>query len=189
MKKEIQIQKNIILGIDPGSAVTGYGVILSSKQGIELMHIGSLHLDKYEDSFERMEVIFRKVTTLIEQYQPIALAIEAPFFAKNVQSMLKLGRAQGMAIAAALNQKVDIFEYSPKKVKQSVTGNGNAAKEQVAAMLGHILRTDTLPKQLDATDGLAVAVCHHFAQYSVASSGKKYNSWKAFISDNPKRIK
>ncbi|MBK6339198.1 MAG: crossover junction endodeoxyribonuclease RuvC [Bacteroidetes bacterium] len=188
MNSKATTQKNIILGIDPGSNVTGYGVILSSRTSLELLHIGSLHLDKYEDSFQRMEIIFKKVSTLIDTYQPIALAIEAPFFAKNVQSMLKLGRAQGMAIAAALNKGVDIFEYSPKKVKQSVTGNGNAAKEQVAAMLGHILKTDALPKQLDATDGLAVAICHHFCQYSVASSGKKYNSWNAFISDNPKKV-
>ena len=156
--------KQIILGIDPGTQVTGYGIISSDGLTMELIDI-------------------------VVSFKPTVLAIEAPFFGKNVQSMLKLGHAQGMAIAAALSQKVPIQEYSPKKIKQSITGNGNAAKEQVAAMLGHILKTDALPKQLDATDGLAVAVCHHFSMIGIPKAGKKYSGWDAFIKDNPKRVK
>ncbi len=181
--------KQIILGIDPGSHVTGYGIIASDGITMELIAIGSIHTEKFDDHYDRLCCIYDRVMELVLSFKPTILAIEAPFFGKNVQSMLKLGRAQGMAIAAALSQKIPIQEYSPKKVKQSITGNGNAAKEQVAAMLGHILKTDVLPKQLDATDGLAVAVCHHFSLIGVPKSGKKYSGWDAFIKDNPKRVR
>lgn len=181
--------KIIILGIDPGTQVTGYGIILSDGITMELIAIGSIHTEKFDDHYDRLQCIYDRVLEIVLAYKPNILAIEAPFFGKNVQSMLKLGRAQGMAIAAALSQKVPIQEYSPKKIKQSITGNGNAAKEQVAAMLGHILKTDVLPKQLDATDGLAVAVCHHFSTRGIPTGGKKYSGWAAFAKDNEKRIK
>ncbi len=184
-----QPAKHLILGVDPGTQVTGYGIILSDGNTIELVAIGCIRTEKFDDHYDRLQCIFDRLLEIILAYKPNVLAIEAPFFGKNVQSMLKLGRAQGMAIAAALSQKILVQEYSPKKVKQSVTGNGNAAKEQVAAMLGHILKTDVLPKQLDATDGLAVAVCHHFSMRGVPSGGKKYSGWEAFMKDNPKRVK
>lgn len=183
------MKERIILGIDPGTIVMGYGIIHIKGNEAQLLAMGVLKLDKFEEHHDRLKKIFERTTALINEYKPEEMAIEAPFFGKNVQSMLKLGRAQGMAIAAALSQKIPIQEYSPKKVKQSVTGNGNAAKEQVAAMLGHILKTDVLPKQLDATDGLAVAVCHHFSLRGVPTGGKKYSGWEAFAKDNPKRVK
>lgn len=181
--------KFIILGVDPGTQVTGYGIIVSDGNAMELIAIGSIHTEKFDDHYDRLQCIYDRILEIVLAYKPTILAIEAPFFGKNVQSMLKLGRAQGMAIAAALSQKIPVQEYSPKKVKQSITGNGNAAKEQVAAMLGHILKTDVLPKQLDATDGLAVAVCHHFSMRGVQSGSKKYTGWEAFAKDNPKRVK
>lgn len=179
----------IILGIDPGTQVTGYGIILSEGQKMTLLKVGSIHMEKYDDHYDRLACIFDHVLELINTFRPHCLAIEAPFYAKNIQSMLKLGRAQGMAMAAALTHKLPVIEYSPKKVKQSITGNGNASKEQVAAMLAQILKTKDLPDQLDATDGLAVAVCHHFQASAVAVQGKKYNSWESFIKDNPGRTK
>ncbi|MEZ5053524.1 MAG: crossover junction endodeoxyribonuclease RuvC [Chitinophagales bacterium] len=181
-------KKQIILGIDPGTQVTGYGLILSDGISMELLAIGCIQTEKFDDHYDRLQCIFDRILEIILAYKPTILAIEAPFFGKNVQSMLKLGRAQGMAIAAALSQKIPIQEYSPKKVKQSITGNGNAAKEQVAAMLGHILKTDVLPKQLDATDGLAVAVCHHFSMRGMPKGGKKYSGWEAFAKENASRI-
>ncbi len=181
--------KQIILGIDPGSHVTGYGIIASDGIKMELIAIGSIHTEKYDDHYDRLCCIYDRVLELVNSFKPDVLAIEAPFFGKNVQSMLKLGRAQGMAIAAALSKKIPIQEYSPKKVKQSITGNGNAAKEQVAAMLVQILKSDAIPKQLDATDGLAVAVCHHFSLTGMHKSGKKTNNWEAFIKENPNRVK
>lgn len=183
------LSKKIILGVDPGTMVTGYGIILSDGVTMELIAIGSIHTEKFDDHYDRLCCIYDRILEIVQAYQPHVLAIEAPFFGKNVQAMLKLGRAQGMAIAAALSQKIPIQEYSPKKIKQSITGNGNAAKEQVASMLGHILKTDVLPKQLDATDGLAVAVCHHFSLKGIPKGGKNYTGWEAFIKDNPKRVK
>lgn len=183
------VNDRIILGIDPGTLVMGYGLLHIKNNILKPIGIGVIKLDKMDDHALRLKKIFERTVSIIDEFKPDELAIEAPFFGKNVQSMLKLGRAQGMAIAAALSQKVPIQEYSPKKIKQSITGNGNAAKEQVAAMLGHILKTDALPKQLDATDGLAVAVCHHFSMIGIPKAGKKYSGWDAFIKDNPKRVK
>jgi crossover junction endodeoxyribonuclease RuvC len=182
-------KKIIILGIDPGTHITGYGVIISDGYNAELAAVGSIFTHKYDDHYDRLAKIYDEVLEIIKTYKPHVLAIEAPFYAKNVQSMLKLGRAQGMAIAAALSKKIPVQEYSPKKVKQSITGNGNAAKEQVAAMLGHILKTDVLPKQLDATDGLAVAMCHHFSLKGISGGAKKYSGWEAFVKENVKRVK
>lgn len=168
----------------------GYGVISVSGNKPVLLAMGILQLNKYEDHYLRLRKIFERVTALIDQYTPDELAIEAPFFGKNVQSMLKLGRAQGVAMAAALNRDIPIFEYAPLKIKMSITGNGNASKEQVAGMLQrylHIANENMLP-QLDTTDGLAAAVCHYFQSNSPVSD-KKYSGWKDFINKNPGKIK
>jgi crossover junction endodeoxyribonuclease RuvC len=153
------------------------------------LSIGVIKLDKYDDHAIRLKKIFERTTGIIDEYKPDELAIEAPFFGKNVQSMLKLGRAQGVAIAAALSRDVPVTEYSPKKIKMSITGNGNASKEQVAAMLKSMLGVDTEKHYLDATDALGAAVCHYF-QFKpgkTADSKKSYGSWKAFVNDNPGR--
>ncbi|MEZ5006729.1 MAG: crossover junction endodeoxyribonuclease RuvC [Chitinophagales bacterium] len=181
--------KKIILGIDPGSNITGYGVVISEGQKVNLVAIGHIHMEKYDDHYDKLSRIFHRVKELIETYKPHEIALEAPIYAQNIQSMLKLGRAQGMSIAAALNSHIPIFEYSPKSVKKSVTGNGNASKESVASMLPHILNTPIDKDQLDATDGLAVAVCHHFQGGRSAAPGKKANTWKAFVKENPGRLK
>ncbi len=192
----------IILGIDPGTVVMGYGVIHAHGNKIKLISAGVLTLDKKEDHLIRIKEIFDTVQTLITRYQPDEFAIEEPFFGKNVQSMLKLGRAQGAAISAALNNKIPVFGYSPRKIKQSVTGKGTASKEQVAAMLQTILKFEEMPKYLDATDALGVAVCHLFqnkpiedkevkmssARIPKISSGKK-QSWESYLNKNPDRIK
>jgi crossover junction endodeoxyribonuclease RuvC len=183
------IKEKIILGIDPGSNITGYGIIISRGQNAELVTIGHIHMEKFDDHYDKLSRIFHRVKALITTYQPHEIALEAPIYAQNIQSMLKLGRAQGMSIAAALNSHIPIFEYSPKSVKKAITGNGNASKEAVAAMLPHLLNTIIDNDQLDATDGLAVAVCHHFQSGRTAAPGKKSNTWKAFVQDNPNRIK
>ncbi len=152
-----------------------------------MITLGILKLNKYSDHPVKLQKIFERVSGLITEYHPDELAIEAPFFGKNVQSMLKLGRAQGVAMAAALAKNIPIFEYSPRKIKQSITGKGNASKEQVSAMLCTLLNIKSSPPYFDATDGLAVAVCHHFQQGPEAG-GKKYGSWKSFLSDNPERL-
>lgn len=180
------IQEKIILGIDPGTSVMGYGLILVKGKKIKLLQFGVIHLSKYKGHELKLKKIFERVTSVIEEFQPDEMALEAPFFGKNIQSMLKLGRAQGVAMSAALAREIPITEYAPKKVKQSVTGNGNASKEQVASMLQTLLKIETLPKLLDATDALAVALCHHFQGGSQQSGNK---SWKAFISENPNRVK
>ena len=155
-----------------------------------LLSMGVIHLSKYEEPLHKLKVIYEKIQGLIENYHPESCAIEAPFFGKNVQSMLKLGRAQGVAIASALTNKVEVFEYSPKKIKQSITGNGNASKEQVAAMLQNLIKFELQPKFLDATDGLAAAVCHHFQSGSTPSTvSGKLSGWEDFLKKNPKRLK
>jgi crossover junction endodeoxyribonuclease RuvC len=180
--------ERIILGIDPGTNIMGYGIIHQKDTKIQLISLGVIQLTKYSNQALKLKKIFERTLTLIDEYQPDELAIEAPFFGKNVQSMLKLGRAQGVAMAAALYRSVPIFEYSPKKIKQSITGNGNASKEQVSAMLIHLLSIQEPPKYLDATDGLAVAVCHFF-QKSPGAQDKSYSGWKQFVNKNPDRIK
>jgi crossover junction endodeoxyribonuclease RuvC len=178
----------IILGIDPGTIVMGYGLIHVIDNKIKPLSIGVIKLEKMEDHALRLKKIFERTIGIIDEYKPDELAIEAPFFGKNVQSMLKLGRAQGVAIAAALSRDIPITEYSPKKIKMAITGNGNASKEQVAAMLKQLLQIDTEKQYLDATDALGVAVCHHFQNKSGDAGIKKsYGSWKAFVNDNPKR--
>ena len=180
--------ERIILGIDPGTTIMGYGLIQQQGNKINLITMGILKLSKYSDHALKLKKIFERTLGLIEEYHPDELAIEAPFYGKNVQSMLKLGRAQGVAMAAGLYKELPIFEYSPKKIKQSITGNGNASKEQVAGMLANLVEFDREPEFLDATDGLAAAVCHYF-QGNTTKSNKNYSGWKSFIKDNPNRIK
>jgi len=164
----------------------GYGVIESDGKHLKLLSLGVIKLAQLEDHSLKLKRIFEQNISLIDQYNPDELAIEAPFFGKNVQSMLKLGRAQGVAIAAALSRSIPVFEYSPRKIKQSITGKGSASKEQVASMLQYLLHFDQLPQYLDATDGLAAAVCHYF-QRGETSGKKGYSGWKSFIKDNPGR--
>jgi crossover junction endodeoxyribonuclease RuvC len=184
--KNSKIKENIILGLDPGTQVMGYALILASGEKMKLLQYGVIKLESYPNHEIKLKKIFERVTSLIKEFSPDEVALEAPFYGKNVQSMLKLGRAQGVAMAAALSHGIPICEYAPKKVKQSVTGNGNASKEQVASMMMRLLGIKETPKLLDATDALAVAVTHLFQRKSPAKSSK---SWKAFIADNPGRIK
>ncbi|WP_027420135.1 crossover junction endodeoxyribonuclease RuvC [Crocinitomix catalasitica] len=186
MKK---IEDKIILGIDPGTSEMGYGIVHIKGKEMTLVTFGVIHLSKIKEHPDKLKRIFDRVDELIVSYKPDEMAIEAPFFGKNVQSMLKLGRAQGVAIGAALNKNLPFEEYTPKKIKQSITGSGNASKEQVAAMLQRLLNIKELPKYLDATDGLAAAVCHHFQGGIGEHNKSKSGSWKAFISDNPTKIK
>ena len=179
-------QDKIILGIDPGTNIMGYGSIHIIGNEIKLLGAGIISMEKIKDHPLKMKRIFEGTIELIEQFKPDELSIEAPFFGKNVQSMLKLGRAQGVAIAAALSRSIPITEYSPKKIKQSITGNGNASKEQVAAMLQNLLGIKNRPKYLDATDGLAAAVCHYF-QGKNKIKGESYSGWKKFLTENPQR--
>lgn len=165
----------------------GYGLIQQNKNTISLINLGVILLDKYENQALKLKKIFEKTLILIDEYKPDEVAIEAPFYGKNVQSMLKLGRAQGVAMAAALYRSVPIFEYSPKKIKLAITGNGNASKEQVAAMLVSLLSIRELPSKLDATDGLAAAVCH-FYQKTPGNNESSYSGWKQFITKNPERL-
>ena len=186
--KKKKAKETIILGIDPGTTITGYGIIKISGRDPELMTIGSIDLSVFEDHFLKIKHIFERTVGIIEEYHPDELAIEAPFYGKNVQSMLKLGRAQGAAIAAALSRSVPVFEYAPRKIKMSITGRGSASKEQVASMLMKILNFNKLEVRLDATDGLAAALCH-FYQTNNPVSEKNFNSWKDYISKNPGRLK
>lgn len=179
------------MGIDPGTLVMGYGLVKVTGRDVSLLDLGVLKPGKVKDSYKKLQLIFNTVSGLITQYKPTDFAIEAPFFGKNVQSMLKLGRAQGVAIAAAMRHGLDVTEYSPKKVKQSVTGNGNADKEQVMKMLQTILSFKDSPKYLDATDALAVALCHYYQTSSVtgkAPIAKAGKGWEDFIKNNPGRI-
>ncbi|MBE2230602.1 MAG: crossover junction endodeoxyribonuclease RuvC [Chitinophagaceae bacterium] len=179
----------IILGIDPGTLVMGYGLVKVTGRDVSLLDLGVLKPGKIKDGYKRLQLIFNTVSGLITQYKPTDFAIEAPFFGKNVQSMLKLGRAQGVAIAAAMRHGLEVTEYSPKKVKQSVTGNGNADKEQVMKMLQTLLSFKDSPKYLDATDALAVALCHHYQISSVTgAAGKGLKGWEDFLKKNPGRI-
>jgi crossover junction endodeoxyribonuclease RuvC len=180
--------ERIILGIDPGTTIMGYGLILQKNNQISLIRMGVLKLNKLGNQALKLKRIFERTLELINEYHPDELAIEAPFFGKNVQSMLKLGRAQGVAMAAALYKNIPIFEYSPKKIKQSITGNGNASKEQVASMLQRLVQLDEQPEYFDATDGLAAAVCHYF-QGKTGSQEKSYKGWGAFLAQNPDRLK
>ena len=178
----------IILGIDPGTTIMGYGLIHIKENQMELIQMGVLHLSKLSSHELKLKRIFERTLQLVDEYKPDELAVEAPFFGKNVQSMLKLGRAQGVAMSAALYRDIPIFEYAPKKTKMAITGKGTASKEQVAAMLKSLLNIKEMPKHLDATDGLAAAVCHYF-QRNPSGTGKKYTGWGSFLKDNPDKLK
>lgn len=185
----MQKPDKIILGIDPGTLVMGYGLITITGNKPALLELGVLKPGKQKDTYKKLQLIFNTVSGLITKYQPTDFAIEAPFFGKNVQSMLKLGRAQGVAIAAAMRHGLEVTEYSPKKVKQSITGNGNADKEQVMKMLQTLLSFKSNSKQYDATDALAVALCHHFQCSSpVGVKVKGIKGWEEFINKNPGRV-
>ena len=181
-------KERIILGIDPGTLIMGYGLLQVKGQQLLPLGIGVIQLDKYHDHALRLKKIFERTVGIIDEFHPDELAIEAPFFGKNVQSMLKLGRAQGVAIAAALSRNIPVTEYSPKKIKMSITGNGNASKEQVAAMLQQLLGLQKEHKFLDATDALGAALCHFYQGKSAGKTGKSYTGWKAYLGDNPARI-
>jgi len=177
----------IILGIDPGTTIMGFGIIDVNNKKIKLIELNELKLTKIKDHYLRLKLIFERTIELIEKFNPDEIAIEAPFFGKNVQSMLKLGRAQGVAMAAGLSRQIPVTEYSPKKIKMAITGNGNASKEQVAKMLQTLLLIKELPKNLDSTDGLAAAVCHFYNSNKLISD-KKYSSWNSYIKNNPDKI-
>jgi len=176
-----------ILGIDPGTTVLGFALIDATLSQGKLLDIGTLRLSKVKEHSEKLKTVFEKTLEIISIYQPQILAIEAPFYGKNPQSMLKLGRAQGVVIAAAMYRGLEVFEYSPRKIKQSITGNGNASKEQVAAMLQNmnLIKENNYP--FDATDALAVAVCHHL-QNKIITNGLKFSGWESFVSHNKERV-
>lgn len=176
-------QERIILGIDPGTTIMGFGLIKIVGKNMQFIQMNELDLKKYSDHYLKLKLIFERTIELIDTHNPDEIAIEAPFFGKNVQSMLKLGRAQGVAMAAGLSREIPITEYLPKKIKMAITGNGNASKEQVAKMLQSLLGLKTLPKNLDATDGLAAAVCHFYNSGRI-TVGKSYSGWDAFVKQN-----
>lgn len=182
--------QRIIIGIDPGTNVMGYGILGVNGKTPQLIAMGVLKLSKFDDHYMRLRRIYERVSGLVAQYLPDEMAIEAPFFGKNVQSMLKLGRAQGVAMAAALNREIPITEYEPRKIKMAITGNGAASKEQVAAMLQRILRIekDDMPEFLDATDALAAALCHYY-ESGKPEIARGPRSWKEFMAKNPGRVK
>ncbi len=182
-------QDKIILGIDPGTTVMGYGIIQIVGKEMKLINFGVIHLNKLPTHPDKLKKIFDRLEAIIKEYKPDEMAIEAPFFGKNVQSMLKLGRAQGVAIAASLNYNIPFEEYTPKRIKQAITGSGNASKEQVAAMLQQLLKFDEIPKYLDATDGLAAAVCHHYSKGVGEHNKSKSSNWSSFVKNNPDRKK
>ncbi len=194
MLQSVKERRN--LGFDQGSYVLGYSIIEQRGREYELLKMDVLVLGQKEEMSTKMKLLFDKIVEILDLYQPDILAIEAPFFGKNVQSMLKLGRAQGICIAAAFSRSIPFVEYSPRKIKQSITGNGAASKEQVAIMLQRIFHFEQIPDHLDATDSLAVALCHSYqadtptqTQKQTLQNRKKTNSWAAFVSQNPNRIK
>ncbi|MEO1011660.1 MAG: crossover junction endodeoxyribonuclease RuvC [Bacteroidota bacterium] len=180
--------EKIILGIDPGTTIMGFGVIKVVDKKMEFVQMNELQLKKYGDHYVKLKHIFERTLELIDTHYPDEIAIEAPFYSKNVQSMLKLGRAQGVAMAAGLSRQIPITEYLPKKIKMAITGNGNASKEQVAKMLQSTLKLKSLPQNLDSTDGLAAAVCHFYNEGRV-EIGKRYSGWESFVKSNVDRVK
>lgn len=182
-------EDRIILGIDPGTNIMGYGVIRVVEKKVSLQSLGVVKLSQFDNHALKLKHIFERTLSIIEQYQPDEVALEAPFYGENIQSMLKLGRAQGVAMAAALYRDIPITEYAPKKVKQSITGNGNSSKEQVAAMLKNLLKFEESPQFLDATDGLAVAYCHYMQNLPGGNlpKSKGKGGWDAFLKANPDR--
>ena len=194
-KNTTSLQKPvIILGIDPGTLLMGYSVIEAFKNNFTIKTIDVLKLSAKKDHYQRLQLIHQRIMELVEEFTPDACAIEAPFFGKNVQSMLKLGRAQGVAIAAAMSKNIPVTEYSPKKVKQSITGNGNADKDQVFKMLQRLTALPDKPKYYDATDALAVAICHHFGdsigiKKTSVTKARSKGGWESFVAANKDRVR
>ena len=188
----MQKPQKIVLGIDPGTVIMGYSIIAVNGNKITVQEIDVLKLPVKKDNYIRLQLIHQKVMELTKLHQPHEMAIEAPFFGKNVQSMLKLGRAQGVAIAAAMSFGIPVSEYSPKRIKQAITGSGNADKDQVFKMLQHLVNLPDKPKYFDATDALAVAICHHFSDgipvTKTPSRKKSLSNWEKFMNDNPGRV-
>jgi len=182
------ISDKIILGIDPGTQIMGYGIIHKKNKELKMINMGVVKLTSIQDHYEKLSKIYERTISLIDEYYIDELSIEAPFYGKNVQSMLKLGRAQGVVMAAAISKSVPVFEYSPRKIKQSITGKGSASKEQVLGMLQSILKIHEAPEYLDASDGLAVAMCHYLQGNKQNKEGH-YSGWKQFIKNNPERLK
>ncbi len=182
------MSEKVILGIDPGTTIMGFGIISVIDRKMNLIEMNELNLKKHKDHYLKLKLVFERTIALIEEFKPDEIAIEAPFFGKNIQSMLKLGRAQGIAMAAGLSREIPITEYSPKKIKMAITGNGNASKEQVAKMLQNILKIKELPKNLDSTDGLAAAVCHFHNSKNIIG-GSKYSGWSSFVKQNKGKIR
>lgn len=180
--------EKIILGIDPGTTIMGFGIIKIVGKKMEFIQMNELLLNKYNDHYVKLKLIFERTIELIDTYHPDEIALEAPFFGKNVQSMLKLGRAQGVAMAAGLSREIPVTEYAPRKIKMAITGKGTASKEQVALMLKSLLNLQELPKNLDATDGLAAAVCH-FYNSGKTVGGKSYSGWASFVKQHPNKVK
>ncbi len=181
------VEDKIILGIDPGTTIMGYGIIHVKGSKVEMLTYGVIHLSKLGSHPDKLKRIFDRTDAIIKEYKPDEMAIEAPFFGKNVQSMLKLGRAQGVCIAASLKSNIPFEEYTPRRIKQAITGRGAASKEQVAGMLQNLLKLKELPKHLDATDGLAVALCHYYSKGKGEHNKSQTNSWSSFIKNNPNR--
>lgn len=178
-----------LLGVDPGTTLLGFAVVEVTGKKLSILEMGVIHLKKLPSHEERLQRIFERLKQVIFHHKPREMAIEAPFYGKNAQSMLKLGRAQGVAIAAAMTSGVNIQEYAPRKIKQAITGNGNASKEQVAAMMEQELSIDLSDQLLDATDALGAALCHYYQTKNSLGSGKRHQGWEAFIKDNPDRLK
>jgi crossover junction endodeoxyribonuclease RuvC len=193
-----------IMGIDPGTNFTGYGILEVEGRLVRSVVMGEIDLHKMSDPYEKLRYIFQRVSSLVEEYAPAEVAFESPFFGENVQSMLKLGRAQGVAMAAALSHDKPVFEYAPMRIKQAISGRGSASKEQIASIIGKLLKIETLPKRLDATDGMAVALCHYFTSTSPLNDAlgedrvkglggakkavkRGTSSWEKFLHDNPER--
>lgn len=183
----MMIEDKVILGIDPGTSIMGYGIIHVLGKKIKLLSFGTINLQKLDNHPDKLKKIHTDLCKIIEEFKPDEMAIEAPFFGKNVQSMLKLGRAQGVAIGVSLHYNLPFEEYSPRRIKQAITGSGAASKEQVAAMLQKMFGFKTIPKNLDATDGLAVATCHHFSKGIGEHNKTGSKTWGSFIKNNPGR--
>jgi crossover junction endodeoxyribonuclease RuvC len=177
-----------IIGIDPGTNILGFGVISASGNNLKLVAAGSVHMSGRQSHYEKLKRVYRSIEDLLDLHKPDVVSVEAPFFGKNVQSMLKLGRAQGITLGVALSRNLEVVEYSPKKIKQAITGRGNATKEQVAAMLEQIFDRSLENIVLDATDGLAAAVCHYYQGHRPTGGGKKYASWEQYVNGNPARV-
>lgn len=178
----------VILGIDPGTNIMGYGLVLQNGKKFSFIHMDSINLSKIETPALKLKKIFEATQEIIQKYQPEVLAIEAPFYGKNVQSLIKLGRAQGVAIAAGITMDIPVFEYLPLRIKQSITGNGRASKEQVCSMLFQLMKIKDQPSTLDASDALAVAVCHALQGENTGGGENRYNGWESFLAKNQKRI-